>query len=128
MTLYEQIKIDFRKAYTERNMVKKNFLGVLKGDIESMKGKGLETSDDNVMGVVKAMEKSLKIINTPEALQELEYLKPYLPTLMSENQIRTIVTDLKANGKDSIRDIMTEFNTKYKGRADNKLVAQIARE
>lgn len=44
---------------------------------------------------------------------------------MSEEEIREIVYDYTNNGFDSIGKIMGQFNSKYKGKADNKVVSEI---
>lgn len=125
MTLEERIKSDFILAYKEKNMDKKNFLGVLKGEIENMKGKGIEVNSDSVLAVVKKMEKSLKMTNDEQAKKELTFLEPYLPKLLSEEEIRNIISK---NDMKSIKEIMQFFNTHHKGLVDNSLVARIARE
>ena len=118
MTLKEQINKDFMEAFKTKNMDKKNFLGVVKGDV----------TDDTVMTIIKKMEKSLKQTNTDESMKELEYIKPYLPTLMGEDRIREILTTYKVNGIDNIGKMMGEFNKNFKGMADNGLVSKIVKE
>lgn len=128
MNLKETINADFITAFKAKDMVRKNFLGLLKGEIQNGELRGVESTDENVMVVLKKMEKSLNQTNTPESLSELEYLKPYLPQMMSEDEIRTIIKGLKESGLSSVKDIMGKFNTEYKGKADNKLVAKLINE
>lgn len=116
---------DFMDAFKQKKMGKKNFLGVIKGEIELQEGRGVESTDENVLKVLKKIEKSLKQTNTEESKKELEYIKPYLPEQMSEEEIREIVYDYTNNGFDSIGKIMGQFNSKYKGKADNKVVSEI---
>jgi hypothetical protein len=40
-------------------MDKKNFLGVLKGAIQTQEGKQIESTDENVLKVIKAFEKGI---------------------------------------------------------------------
>ena len=80
------------------------------------------------MNILRKMEKSLKQTNTPESLQELEYIKPYLPQLMGEEQIREIILGYKTNGLNNVGQMMGEFNKNFKGQADNKVVSEIAKE
>lgn len=128
MTLKERIMSDFLFAYKEKNMEKKNFLGVLKGEIENMRGNGMEVSDESVMGILKKMEKSLKTTDNEESKRELGFLEPYLPQMMSEQEIRDIIEQLRVLGINDIAGIMREFNTKYRGQADNSIVSRIARD
>lgn len=127
MTLKEQINKDFMEAFKTKNMDKKNFLGVVKGEIQNEESRG-GVDDDVVMTIIKKMEKSLKQTNTDESMKELEYIKPYLPTLMGEDRIREILTTYKVNGIDNIGKMMGEFNKNFKGMADNGLVSKIVKE
>lgn len=128
MTLKEQINADFMAAFKAKDMERKNFLGVVKGEIQNEEGRGSVATDDVVMGILRKMEKSLTQTNTPESLAELEYIKPYLPQLMGEDQIRTILSGYKANGLDNMGALMGAFNKDHKGLADNKLVSAIIKE
>tara|TARA_R110000803_G_scaffold13218_9_gene37334 strand:+ start:414 stop:812 length:399 start_codon:yes stop_codon:yes gene_type:complete len=128
MTLKEQISKDFMEAFKSKNMDKKNFLGVVKGEIQNEESRKGDVTDDTVMTIIKKMEKSLKQTNTDESLKELEYIKPYLPTLMGEDRIREILTTYKVNGIDNIGKMMGEFNKNFKGMADNGLVSKIVKE
>ncbi len=128
MTLKEKINADFMFAFKNKETDKKNFLGVVKGEIQNEEGRSGEMTDEGVMNILRKMEKSLKQTNTPESLQELEYIKPYLPQLMGEEQIREIILGYKTNGLNNVGQMMGEFNKNYKGLADNKLVSQVIKE
>ncbi len=128
MTLKEKINADFMSAFKNKETDKKNFLGVVKGEIQNEEGRSGEMTDEGVMNILRKMEKSLKQTNTPESLQELEYIKPHLPQLMGEEQIREIILGYKTNGLNNVGQMMGEFNKNYKGMADNKLVSQIIKE
>lgn len=129
--LKEQINKDFLVAFKAKEMGKKNFLGVIKGEIQNEEGRGVESTDENVLKVLKKIEKSLKENiekGIPGALEELEIIKPYLPQLMSEEDVRKIVSELIAGGSNNIGLIMKVFNSEYKGKADNKMVKTISEE
>lgn len=128
MTLKDRINADFIEAFKAKDMAKKTFLGILKGEIQNEEGRGTVSTDESVLNIVKKMEKSLKTTNTPESLAELEYLKPYLPILMGEERIREILTNYKNNGLTNVGQMMGEFNKSFKGMADNKLVSEIVKE
>lgn len=128
MTLKERIEADFMTAFKAKETDKKNFLGVIKGEMQNLQGRGIETTDETVMTILKKMEKSLNETGTDSAKAELVFLKPYLPTMMDELQVRNIVKILVESGKNDLGSIMKEFSTNYKGLADNKLVSQVARE
>lgn len=128
MKLKEKINADFIEAFKAKNMAKKTFLGILKGEIQNEEGRGTVTTDESVLVIVKKMEKSLKTTNTPESLVELGFLESYLPTLMGEDKIREILTEYKNNGLSNVGQMMGEFNKSFKGLADNKLVSEIVKE
>jgi uncharacterized protein YqeY len=126
MILKERIQTDFIEAFKAKDMVKKNFLGLLKGEIQNEEGRGTIATDEVVMVILKKMEKSLKQTNTAESLSELKYVEPYLPQLMSYDEIETIIQSYyNDKGLSTIGDMMKEFNANYKGKADNKDVSSI---
>jgi uncharacterized protein YqeY len=123
MTLTEQINADFMTAYKAKDFALKNFLGLLKSEIttESLKENGLSP-----LQIVKKMEKSLKENSSDlSATTELGYLAPYLPQLMLESEVETIVSTLIGNGVNNLGLVMKEFNTKYQGKADNNVVKNV---
>jgi uncharacterized protein YqeY len=128
MTLKERINADFMLAFKNKDMSKKNFLGVIKGEIQTEEGRTGVATDEVVLGILKKMEKSLTQTNTPESLKELEYIKPYLPQLMSREQVISLIKEMINNGHDNMGKIMKQFNTEYSGKADNKIVSEVAKE
>jgi len=128
MSLREQINVEFMTAFKNKEMEKKNFLGVLKGEIQNEEGRGVSVTDEVVLSILKKMEKSLTQTNTDESLKELEYIKPYLPTLMDETLIRSIINSYKNTGMNNVGQMMGAFNKEYKGKADNSLVSKIVKE
>jgi len=140
MTLKEQINQDFINAYKSRDMVKKTFLGVLKGSIETQEGKQIESTDENIIKVVKSLEKGLNEtienknrmgLDTFDEKNELSYLAPYLPELMSETDIRLIVKEMlsRPNINKNIGFLMGTFNKEIRTMAfDNKVVSKIIQE
>ena len=128
MNLKEQINVDFIKAFKAKEMERKNFLGLLKSEIQNEEGRGTVTTDGTVLIILRKMEKALKLTNNPESLVELSYMEPYLPSLMTEEQIRTIVKGYKDAGLTNVGQIMGQFNKEHKGLADNKLVSNIVAE
>jgi uncharacterized protein YqeY len=140
MTLKERINKDFMESYKARDLVKKNFLGVLKGAIQTQEGKQIESTDENVIKVIKSLEKGLietidaktKLGQTSDVeSNELTYLQPYLPVLMGEDEIRSIINEIFT--REGINKnqgfLMGTFNKEQKGKAfDNKIVSKIINE
>jgi len=139
MLLKERINADFLEAYKAKDMVKKNFLSVLKGMIDTNIGKGIEATDENVLKAIKSMEKGVieniegrksSGLDISEQELELSYLKPYQPTLMSEDEIRVIVKDLISSAANkNLGFLMGMFNKTNTGKAfDNNVVSKVIKE
>ena len=126
--LKERINADFMSAFKNKETEKKNFLGVVKGEIQNEEGRSGSATDEVVVAILRKMEKSLTQTNTPDSLKELEYIKPYLPVQMGPDRIREIVSNYKLNGLVNVGQIMGEFNKNFKGQADNKVVLEIVKE
>ena len=126
--LKEKINVDFLEAFKSKDMARKNFLGLLKGEIQTDEGRGTITTDKTVITILRKMEKSLKQTNNEQSLNELKYLESYLPKLMDEDQIRIIILNYKADGLTQMGQIMGKFNKEYYGLADNQLVSTIVAE
>ena len=139
MTIKEKINADFMEAYKAKDMKKKDFLGVLKGSIQTQEGKMVESTDENVLKIIKSFEKGIvesiemgKKMNLDVSEQEAEltYIKPYQPELMTEDVIREKVRliILEAANK-NIGFLMGMFNKQNAGLAfDNNTVSKILKE
>jgi uncharacterized protein YqeY len=129
MTIKEKINADFITAFKAKDITRKNFLGLLKSEIQNEETRPNAVSNDgNTLAILRRMEKSLKQTNTEESLGELKYLEPYLPQFMSEDQIREIIKGFKDGGLTNAGQIMGQFSKEHKGLADMKLVSTIIAE
>ena len=139
MTIKEKINTDFMVAYKAKDMLKKNFLGVLKGAIQTQEGKMIESTDENVLKVIKSMEKGvtesiegrkLMDLDITEQLCELTYIRTYQPPMMSEDEIRVIVKEIIVNTTNkNLGYIMGVFNKEKRDKSfDNKIVSNIIKE
>ena len=128
MSLKEKINADFITAFKAKEMERKNFLGLIKSEIQNEEGRGTVTTDGTVLIMLRKMEKSLKLTNDPQSLVELSYMEPYLPSLMTEDQIRTIVKGYKDAGLTNAGQILGQFSKEHKGLADMKVVSNIITE
>jgi len=123
MLLKQRINADFMEALKNKQIDKKNFLGVIRGEIQNEEFRPLGIGDDvTVLNILRKIEKSLKQTNTAESLAELEYIKPYLPAEMTEADIVAKIAELKANGASNIAEVMRAFATLP---ADRKLVSEV---
>ena len=125
--LKDMVSKDFMEAFKARDMDKKNFLGVVRGEIQLQEGRGIDATDENVLKVLKKIEKSLKQTNTEESFRELSYIYPYMPKQMDEEEIRNIIIKYTSEGHNNIGQIMGKFNKEHGGKADNKIVSEVVR-
>jgi uncharacterized protein YqeY len=131
ITLKEKINQDFMLAFKSKEMKKKNFLGVIKGEIQNAEGRGVESNDENVMSILKKVEKSLKESiksGDVEAEFQLNILNEYLPKLMSSEEVKKEVELIVQEGAKNIGMVMGAFNKKFQGKADNSEVRKFAEE
>lgn len=130
MGLKEQLNADFITAFKqgEAGRAKKNFLGLLKGEIQNEETRNGATadSDELVMSVLKRMEKSLKLADTAQNTEELGFLGAYLPTMKTEAELTEIILEYKANGVGNVGQLMGKINKDYKWVIDNTIVTRIA--
>ena len=129
MKLREQINKDYMTAFKEKNVVAKNLLSVVKGEIQTTeKNTGSELSDEDVVKILTKTAKSLKEMansGSEMAKTELEIVETYLPKQMSKDEITQKVTELVNSGITQIGAIMKEFSSLP---ADKKMVSEIVRE
>jgi len=136
MSIKEKINQDFMLALKEKNMDKKNFLGLIKATIETQEKKLIESTDENVLKVLKIIEKNLietikhkQTINVSYSNDEAElgYIQEYMPKQMTVDEIRSIILEYINNGNTkSIGFLMGKFNKENKGKNfDNKVVNQV---
>jgi uncharacterized protein YqeY len=128
MKLKEKINADYMSAFKSRNVVAKNVLSVIKGDVQLMeKNQMVETlSDEEVIKILNKSVKSLKETNasfpSAQTAEELSIVEAYLPKQMSEDEIKSHIKDLIDNGAGNIAEIMRAFASMP---ADRKLVSSI---
>lgn len=96
---------------------------------------GKETTDAEVVGLIQKMLKELseeKDMYTKGGNAErvkstetqIDAVKKFLPQMMSEEEIRTVIGNLPDK---SLKSVMAHFKENYQGKADMGLVSRIAR-
>lgn len=139
MSLKKRIDDDFILAYKSKQIEKKNFLGVIKGAIQTQEGKNIESTDENILKVIKSIEKGIleniearkkSSLDISEQELELSYIKEYQPISMTEDEIRTIVKELMSKIENKNQGIlMGLFNKENQGKSfDNKIVSNIIKQ
>jgi len=131
MTLKEKINTDFMTAFKSKNMISKNILSVIKGEIQTIeKNIGSDNlSDDEVTKIltktVKSLKETITLGNDEKSKLELVIIEAYLPKQMSKEEVTSKVTELVNSGITQIGAIMKEFATLP---VDKKMVSESIKE
>ena len=135
----EQINKDYMTAFKNKNVVAKNLLSVIKGEIQTVeKNTGVENmSDEDVLKILTKASKSLnetiksltsvdgKGEDLVQAGVELAIIQSYLPKQMTKDEIMSKVTELVNSGVTNMGAIMKEFSNLP---ADRKIVSEVVKE
>ena len=128
MSLIEKISKDFMSAYKDKDMKKKNFLGVIKTEVT----KETKTPEDSyVVGKLKSMIKNAQSTNSLTEY-ELNIINNYLPTQMTEDVLRETIGDFITKEElSTMKDmgkIMGYLKSNFEGEYDGKLSSTIIKE
>jgi len=132
MTTKERVNADFMAAFKARDLEKKTFFGLLKGEIQLESSKETYKGEDTDKAIITTMVKSLKTVGDADSLRELSYIEDYLPKQMSEEDLRSeiqIIIDTK--GLTSPREmgqVMGDLKSNHDGAYDGKLASKITKE
>jgi len=135
-TLKERIKKDYINAIKSKNVVEKNLLGVIIGEITTVeKNKKLEIlPDSEIILIIKKIFKGIKEMiektNSIDSKLEFDIISKYMPTELSEDKLTEMITAImNRTEKKEFGFIMGIFNKEYSNESfDNKLVAKIIKE
>lgn len=146
MSLKEQLTEDMKQAMKDREAGKQR-LSVIRMVRAAIKKVEIDTktelAEDGVLDIiakeVKMRRDSLEEFKkggredlVAQMEQEIAILTPYLPEQLSEEAIRTLVSEAiaesGASGPKEMGKVMAVLMPKVKGRADGKLVNSIVRE
>ena len=141
MSLYETIQADMYKAMKNNEKFKSSTLRVA---LAKLKDKKIELREDLskndevkiIQNLVKQRKEAADIYeknNRSELMKnemnELEILSMYLPKMMSENELNTLIKEVISDtGATNISDmgkVMPEIMKRSAGKADGKMVQQI---
>jgi uncharacterized protein YqeY len=127
--LKEKINADYMTAFKSKNVLAKNLLSVIKGEIQTIeKNVGVETlSDEEVTKILNKTVKSLKETQskapTVQTAEELFIVESYLPKQMTAEEIEMKIDEMIEFGAASnMGEVMKEFEGLP---ADRKLVSDI---
>ena len=144
MSLKERLADDLKSAMKDKNTIRKNVVQMVRAAILQFEKDNKVTLDDE--GVLEIIAKQMKqrrdslpdfeksgrddLIADLKA--EMDVLSEYLPKQLTREELQVIVEDaVKATGASSMKDmgkIMATVMPKTKGRADGRLINEIAKE
>ena len=137
-TLKQRISADYVIAFKSGEKVKKNLLGVVKGEITTIeKNTNVEQLvDAEVIKILNKIAKSIKetisVSDNEESRLELSVVELYLPKQMTESEVilavEKVIKEIGAQSPGDMGKVMGGFSAKFAGKADGKLVSTIVKE
>ncbi len=129
MNLKEKINTDYIKYLKSKDIIAKNLLSVVKGEVQTLeKNIGvIDLPDVEIVKILLKISKGLKETilsntNNPTYRYELSLIEGYLPKLMSKEEIIQKIQTLMSSGITDIGGIMREFSSLS---ADKKVVSDL---
>lgn len=123
MTLKDKIVIDRNASIKNGVALEKTLLGTLIGELDR---KSKTPNDEETIAIVKKMVESCKQCGAED---EAEILSRYLPTMLTEVELQTIISDYSSHNslvhKKDMGKIMAHLKETYPGKYDGKLASQI---
>jgi uncharacterized protein len=143
--LEEKILNDYKEAMKSRDTLKSSVLNFLRADMINMAvAKKKNKLDDNeVISVIKKQikqrqdsveqfTKGNRLDMAEKENEELQILKAYLPSELSQDEIKQIIEEIIiATGAQGLKDmgrVMKEITAKIAGGADGKVVSELVKE
>lgn len=143
MNLDQQLLEDMKRSMKAKDKIRVETIRSLRGQLKNaIISKGSDLSEDEVIQEIsKAAKKRKESVEQFKAVgredrasieqQELDIIYEYLPDQMDEGQIEELVDqvigEVNPTSEKDIGKIMSAIMPRVKGRADGKLVQQIAR-
>lgn len=112
MELKNRIDKDYITAFKSKDVMSKNLLGTIKGELQTMEKNGTPMTDEAVVALLTKFQKSTKQmidLGTPGADSELVIINKYLPKQLSEEEVVSIINTAVEEGAKNIGDVMKKF-------------------
>lgn len=120
--LKDVIANDIMLARKAREAEKMSILVVLKGEIERLDDK----SDASVVGTIKKMVSNITASTNNQ--YEIDVISTYLPSQLTEENLKEIVNDLKEAGVyTDMKGFMGHFKNNYPGLYDGKVLSVLVK-
>lgn len=138
--IFDDLKLANQEAMKNKDNVARGVYSVLINKCMlkniDLKAQGQTLSDNDTLVLInktiKELEEELEIYkkaSREEKAKEIEYQKnllvKYLPKLMSEDEIISIIEQLSDK---SLKNVMIYFKNNFQGKCDMKLVSEIAKK
>lgn len=143
MSLKEKLAEDLKSAMKDKDIIRKNVVQLVRaGVLQIEKDNKVTLDDEGVLDVIAKQlkqrrdslpdyEKSGREDLIAELKAEMDVLMGYLPEQLTKEELEVIVNDaVIKTGASSMKDmgkIMAEVMPKTKGRADGKVINEIAK-
>lgn len=127
--IYDTIRQDFLTSRRERNAPKSAFLSFVIGQIQNAQNVSVDKDgnkvydDDLVLSVIKNLDKKLKENPNPNQTED-DILSVYLPKMLSEDDLRQILSDVDGGMKEKMSFLKENYAFQY----DGKIAAMVAKE
>lgn len=134
MQLFEKVRQDRMSARKTKDNTATSVLTTLVGELEGQaKRVGTDITDDMVVQTCKKFilnnNETLKLSVTTEVNERLiaenTALTVYLPTQLTEQDLRSIITSLNTK---NLGEVMKHLKDNYSGQYDGKLASSVAKE
>ncbi|MDC0253745.1 GatB/YqeY domain-containing protein [Bacteriovoracales bacterium] len=133
--MFDQVTSDIKVAMKAKEKEKLNALRYLKSLLlENKTSKNPKPELDVAVAHQKKLKDSMQAYPTESEQRqkisdEIEFLKPYLPTPMTEEDVRKIISEILSKmEKPHIGMIMKELSPQIKGKFDGKAANKIVQE
>lgn len=143
MSIKDQLMADLKDAMKQKQGLRKSVITMLRAAVKQIEvDQRKELTDEEVIDVIVTQVKQKRSVIdeflkgdredlAEEAKEEIAVLEKYLPEQLSEEELKTIISDvISETGASSMKDmgkVMGIVNPKVKGRADGKTVSQIVK-
>ena len=133
--MFDQVTSDIKAAMKAKEKGRLNALRYLKSLLLENKTSGKPKPEiDVVVAHQKKLNASLESYpkeseQRKKIVEEIEFLKPYLPTPMNEDDVRSIIQEILSKmEKPNIGMVMKELSPQIKGKFDGKAANKIVQE
>ena len=133
--MFDQVTSDIKEAMKAKEKAKLNALRYLKSLLLENKTSGKPKPElDVVVAHQKKLSASLESYpaeseQRQKIVEEIAFLKPYLPEQMNEDDVKSIIKDILSKmEKPNIGMVMKELSPQIKGKFDGKAANKIVQE